>query len=72
MPQTKREFGATGTWHGKGSGHSDKKGTTPSSEIPFLGGEKGGATNDGFMAAPFLGQNSSHLAVIIIAQSLRI
>ena len=27
MPPTKREFGATGTWHGKGSGHSDKKGT---------------------------------------------
>ena len=27
MPPTKREFGATGTRHGKGSGHSDKKGT---------------------------------------------
>ena len=28
MPPTKREFGATGPRHGKGSGHSDKKGTT--------------------------------------------
>ena len=28
MPPTKRELGASGPWRGKGSGHSDKKGTT--------------------------------------------